>query len=87
MFAPFVAAVADYAPAAPLDHPYWSDAAPCSMHIEEVEAIWAPIAAADDWSLLDAKVAGDPADGRRACSTLDRSPKTMLVKSREDGRL
>ena len=56
MFAPFVAAVADYAPAARLDHPYWSDAEPCSLHIEEVEAIWAPIAAADDWSLLDAKV-------------------------------
>ena len=57
VFAPFVAAVADYAPARPLDHPYWSDAEPCSMHIEEVEAIWAPIAAADDWSQLDAKVA------------------------------
>jgi uncharacterized protein YdiU (UPF0061 family) len=39
------------------EHPYWSDPAPCSMHIEEVEAIWAPIAAADDWSLFEAKVA------------------------------
>ena len=57
MFAPFLAAVADYAPTSPLDHPYWSDAEPCAMAIEEVEAIWAPIAAADDWSLLDAKVA------------------------------
>ena len=26
-----------------LDHPYWSDAEPCSMHIDEVEAIWAAI--------------------------------------------
>ncbi|HEY0114506.1 MAG TPA: YdiU family protein [Allosphingosinicella sp.] len=42
---------------AALDHDYWSDAAPCSMHIEEVEAIWARIAEADDWSLLEAKVA------------------------------
>jgi uncharacterized protein YdiU (UPF0061 family) len=39
------------------DHPYWSDPAPCSMHIDEVEAIWAAIAERDDWSLLDAKVA------------------------------
>ena len=26
------------------------------MLIDEVEAIWAPIAAADDWSLLSAKL-------------------------------
>ncbi|HZG47358.1 MAG TPA: YdiU family protein [Allosphingosinicella sp.] len=40
-----------------LDHPYWSDAEPCSMHIEEVEAIWARIDQDDDWSALEAKVA------------------------------
>jgi len=39
------------------DHPYWSDPEPCSMHIEEVEAIWAPIAEADDWSAFHAKIA------------------------------
>ncbi|WP_428332082.1 protein adenylyltransferase SelO family protein [Novosphingobium sp.] len=39
------------------DHPYWADPAPVSMVIEEVEAIWAPIAQADDWSALDAKIA------------------------------
>ena len=39
-----------------LDHPYWSDAAPCSMHIEEVEALWAAIDEADDWSPLRAKI-------------------------------
>jgi uncharacterized protein YdiU (UPF0061 family) len=39
-----------------LDHPYWSDEAPCSMHIDEVEAIWSRIDEADDWSVLDAKV-------------------------------
>ena len=38
------------------DHPYWSDADPCSMHIEEVEAIWADIAERDDWSALRRKV-------------------------------
>jgi len=37
-------------------HPYWSDAAPCSMHIEEVEAIWAAIATSDDWQPFDDKV-------------------------------
>jgi len=39
-----------------LDHPYWSDADPCTMHIEEVEAIWSRIDEADDWSALHAKV-------------------------------
>jgi len=41
----------------PLTHPYWSDPEPCSMHIEEVEAIWAAIAERDDWSPFEAKVA------------------------------
>jgi hypothetical protein len=39
------------------DHPYWSDAEPCSMHIEEVEAIWAAIDRSDDWAPLYDKVA------------------------------
>jgi uncharacterized protein YdiU (UPF0061 family) len=56
VFRPFVEAVAAYAPAVALDHPYWADAAPCSMPIEEVEAIWAPIAENDDWSGLERKV-------------------------------
>jgi uncharacterized protein YdiU (UPF0061 family) len=37
-------------------HPYWSDAAPCSMHIDEVESIWSAIAASDDWQPFDDKV-------------------------------
>ena len=49
--------LAAYAPARTLDHPYWSDLAPCSMHIEEVEAIWLAIDERDDWSPLHAKVA------------------------------
>ena len=40
----------------PPAHPYWSDEAPCSMHIEEVEAIWAAIAEADDWKPFEDKV-------------------------------
>ncbi|MGP1281808.1 MAG: protein adenylyltransferase SelO family protein [Parasphingopyxis sp.] len=55
--------------AAPPRHAYWSDADPCSMHIEEVEAIWARIDAADDWEPLETKVAairrmGDAMQGR-----------------------
>ena len=41
----------------PVTHPYWSDPSPCSMHIEEVEAIWAPIASDDDWSTFETKIA------------------------------
>jgi uncharacterized protein YdiU (UPF0061 family) len=41
----------------PALHPYWSDAGPCSMHIEEVEAIWSAIAASDDWAPFNSKVA------------------------------
>ena len=38
-------------------HPHWVDPAPQSMLIDEVEAIWAPIAENDDWSLLEGKIA------------------------------
>ncbi len=37
-------------------HPYWSDTEPCSMHIDEVEAIWSVIADRDDWSSFEEKV-------------------------------
>ena len=39
------------------DHAYFQGRAACTILIEEVEAIWAPIAAADDWSAFHAKVA------------------------------
>ena len=39
------------------DHAYWSDPAPQSMLIDEVEAIWAAIAESDDWQPLSDKVA------------------------------
>ncbi|MBU6252907.1 MAG: YdiU family protein, partial [Alphaproteobacteria bacterium] len=55
-FAALQAALADFAPRQDFSHPYWAGSAPCSMHIDEVEAIWAPIAAEDDWSALYAKV-------------------------------
>ena len=55
-FAAFRAAVAAYA-GPPPTHEYWADAAPCTMLIDEIEALWAPIAAADDWAPLQAKLA------------------------------
>jgi uncharacterized protein YdiU (UPF0061 family) len=39
------------------DHPYWTDPAPCSMHIDEVEAIWSAIDERDDWTPLNDKIA------------------------------
>jgi serine/tyrosine/threonine adenylyltransferase len=39
-----------------VEHPYWSDAAPCSMPIEEVESIWSAIAERDDWQPFDDKL-------------------------------
>ncbi len=57
---PFDELRAQFAACAPRkgrDHPYWHDSAPCSMLIDEVEAIWAPIAERDDWSALSAKIA------------------------------
>ena len=40
----------------PAKHPYWSGPGPCSMHIEQVEAIWAAIAERDDWQPFEDKV-------------------------------
>ncbi|HZV23588.1 MAG TPA: protein adenylyltransferase SelO family protein, partial [Luteimonas sp.] len=55
-FAPFRERIAVYAATRSLDHAFWSGE-PCSMYIEEVEAIWAAIAERDDWAPLYAKVA------------------------------
>jgi uncharacterized protein YdiU (UPF0061 family) len=53
---PFRDALTAYTPRKDRSRPYWQGE-PCSMLIDEVEAIWTPIADADDWSALDAKVA------------------------------
>jgi protein adenylyltransferase len=37
-------------------HTYWREPAACSMHIEEVEAIWSAIAERDDWQPFEDKV-------------------------------
>ncbi|MFM9978634.1 MAG: protein adenylyltransferase SelO family protein [Sphingomonadaceae bacterium] len=51
-----VPALVDYTPTIDLGHPYWQRAEPCAMLIEEVEAIWQPIAQDDDWSMFNAKL-------------------------------
>jgi len=58
-FAEFRALLAGFAPDRPerLAHPMFAAAEPEELLIDEVEAIWAPIAAADDWSLFNAKLA------------------------------
>jgi uncharacterized protein YdiU (UPF0061 family) len=52
-----------------LDQPYFAREKPCSMLIDEVEALWAPIADSDDWSAFHAKLA-DIAVMREAYSIL-----------------
>jgi uncharacterized protein YdiU (UPF0061 family) len=50
--------LAAYAPrdANRLDHPYFSRDRPCTMHIDEIEAIWKAIAGSDDWTSFEAKI-------------------------------
>src|SRR5690554_5154488 len=52
-FRPVAAGLEQYKPADDLNlgHPYFAHHSPRTMLIEEVEAIWAPIADNDDWSL------------------------------------
>jgi len=58
-FAPVRAALEARTPVAAerLEAPYFLEGAPCTMLIEEVESLWAPIAARDDWALLHQKLA------------------------------
>jgi uncharacterized protein YdiU (UPF0061 family) len=57
-FADFRARLAVYEPDRPerLAHPYFAQAEPEEMLIDEVEAIWAPIAESDDWTLFNDKL-------------------------------
>ena len=57
-FAPVRRALAGYAPTpdARLDHPYFAGTRPCTMLIEDMEAVWTLIAEADDWSAFQGKL-------------------------------
>ena len=58
-FAPVRDALAGLEPmdATQLQAPYFASGRPCTLLIDEVEAIWAPIAERDDWSAFEAKIA------------------------------
>lgn len=56
--------------ALPLDDEYWNREQPQSLLIEEVEAIWQPIAERDDWESLHEKVAA----ARRMGSAMGEPP-------------
>jgi serine/tyrosine/threonine adenylyltransferase len=53
-----------------LADPYFAGEAPCSLLIDEIEAIWKPIAEDDDWRLFEAKIASI----RRMARVFDRGP-------------
>jgi uncharacterized protein YdiU (UPF0061 family) len=57
-FTPIRSALEGYEPAikTAIEHPYFARPTPCTMLIEEVEALWEPIARADDWSIFIRKL-------------------------------
>ncbi|MFN3607550.1 MAG: protein adenylyltransferase SelO family protein [Hyphomonas sp.] len=57
-FAPVRSALMNRPPERPerLTEAYFQQSQPASLVIDEVEALWNPIAEADDWSLFDAKI-------------------------------
>ena len=57
-FLPVRQALRDYATfdGAKINHSYFLNSTPCTMLIDEVEAIWKPIAESDDWSAFHAKL-------------------------------
>jgi uncharacterized protein YdiU (UPF0061 family) len=62
-FAPVRALLDGYDPSGNLDHPYFAGREPCTMLVEDVEAVWSPIAESDDWSVFSAKLAAIAAMG------------------------
>ncbi len=59
LFVPLRAALEGYAPRDPARaaHPYFARPAPCTLLIDEIEAIWSAIAERDDWAPFVAKLA------------------------------
>ena len=58
-FEPVKALLGAYEPRADirLDHAYFAEGTPCTMLIDELEAIWDEIAGKDDWNPFEAKLA------------------------------
>jgi uncharacterized protein YdiU (UPF0061 family) len=59
-FAEFRRMLAGFTPDRPqrLGHPYFAAPEPEELLVDQIEALWAPIAADDDWSAFHAKLAG-----------------------------
>jgi hypothetical protein len=75
-FAPLAEALGRFSPVpGARDHPVWADAAPQTLLIEEVEALWAPIAQADDWAPLEAKLAAIRRLGEALGDPVHRPPR------------
>lgn len=55
-FSEFCALIAERSRSRESISEYWRKPGPCSMHIEEVESIWADIAQQDNWSTLLRKI-------------------------------
>jgi len=63
-----------------LQHDYFQPQKPCTMLIDEVEAIWAPIAENDDWSRFEAKLR--EIAGMREAYGFSASEYRLLPKTR-----
>lgn len=57
------------------DHAYFSAANPSDLLIEEVEALWGPIAERDDWSQFEAKIESIRMKGAAYAPILAKSPQ------------
>lgn len=57
-FAPLAEQLKKYSPQDPtkIQHAYFANPKPCTLLIDEIEEIWAPIAANDDWNLFETKI-------------------------------
>lgn len=65
------------------DHPYWNEPHPCSMHIEEVEAIWLAIDQEDDWSPFHSKI--ERIGAMRAAHQTGMMTSSNPLKTAENG--
>jgi uncharacterized protein YdiU (UPF0061 family) len=78
-FAPVRRGLLSRAAVAPerLAAPYFQRSRPESLLIEEVEALWAPIAEHNDWSAFDAKLAGIEAMRQAMALTVEDLPRPI----------
>jgi len=76
-FEAFRRRIADYAAVAPerLALPYYRQAGPCSLLIDEIETIWSAIDERDDWGPFEAKLA--------AIAALRSANPELVVRGRQ----